>query len=237
MIQFHRRLHPVKVISFDLDDTLYDNGPVMELAEQALTEYLHTRHPSSKALSLNGWRTLRDTLAAEDANLAGNMTALRLATLQQGLQQHGLTEADSHTASQQAMQHFLKYRNAIQVAPDVHEVLTALQQRYLLIAISNGNANVEQIGLQPYFNHAWQPTSSLRGKPSTDMFQAAQDKFKFAPHELLHVGDHPVSDVHGAALFGAQSVWLNDRKQPTSKLNWLPTVTIGHLSQLVDILL
>ena len=33
-MEFFRRLHDIRAISFDLDDTLYDNRPVIERAEQ-----------------------------------------------------------------------------------------------------------------------------------------------------------------------------------------------------------
>ncbi|MBA3988684.1 MAG: phosphoesterase [Idiomarina sp.] len=236
MIQFHRRLRPVKAISFDLDDTLYDNLPVMQRAEQALSQYLLETHPQTQSMQLSDWRQLRDQLAASDPELAGNMTALRLATLQQGLAQSGLSKAQLQAASDAAMTHFLTHRNRVTISPEVHQLLAQLAQNYPLIAISNGNVDIQQIGLAPYFRSAWQPSAQLRGKPTTDMFDAARRAHGFAPHELLHIGDHPVSDIQGAAHFGAQSVWLNPTGKPLAQLTWLPTVTIRQLPQLAQIL-
>lgn len=236
MIQFHRRLRPVKVISFDLDDTLYDNRPVMQRAEQALVEHLHERFPQTSHWQLDDWRTMRDTLAAKDALLAGNMSALRLTTLQQGLCQAGVAKQAARQASEEAMAHFLTFRNRIEVAPEVHRLLNALAGKFPLVAISNGNADIHKIGLQPYFAAAWQPSDKVRGKPTTDMFLAAQQALGFKPSELLHIGDHPISDVQGAARFGAQSVWFNESGQDHPSLTWLPTVTIQSLPLLDDIL-
>ena len=39
-MQFHRRWHLPKVISFDLDDTLYDNVPVMQRTEEVAHSYI-----------------------------------------------------------------------------------------------------------------------------------------------------------------------------------------------------
>ena len=236
MIQFHRRLRPVKVISFDLDDTLYDNGPVMQRAEQALVDHLHERFPQTSHWHLDDWRAMRDALAAKDSLLAGNMTALRVTTLRQGLAQAGIAEQLARQASEDAMAHFLTFRNRIDVAPEVHRLLDALAGRFPLVAISNGNADINKIGLQPYFAAAWQPSDKVRGKPTTDMFIAAQQALGFHPSELLHIGDHPISDVQGAARFGAQSVWLNTSGQPHPSLTWLPTVTVQSLPLIGDIL-
>ena len=236
MIQFHRRLRRVKVISFDLDDTLYDNGPVMQRAEQALVDYLHREHPDTQSLALTDWRSIRNQLAAGDSNLAGNMTALRLATLTEGLTRSGLAQANAKSASEAAMAHFLEHRNYVEVAGEVHQLLAALATRFPLLAISNGNADIQKIGLTDYFTQAWQPSATLRGKPTTDMFEAARAELGFSPGELLHIGDHPVSDVQGAARFGAQSVWLNETGVANKQLTWLPTITISHLPSLRSVL-
>lgn len=236
MIQFHRRLRPVKVISFDLDDTLYDNGPVMQRAEQALVDYLHHEHPDTQGLKINDWQLIRQDLAKKDTDLAGNMTALRLAALAAGLTRCGLPEVKAKTASDLAMAHFLEHRNQVEVAAEVHQLLAALAGRFQLLAISNGNVDVDKIGLMDYFTKAWQPSAKLRGKPTSDMFEAARADLGFNPGELLHIGDHPVSDVQGAARFGAQSVWLNESGLPNNELTWLPTITISHLPALEGVL-
>lgn len=235
MIQFHRRLRPVKAISFDLDDTLYDNRPVMARAEQALVTYLHHHFPQTQAIDLQQWRSIRDTLAHQDVGLAGNMSALRMATLEHGLRQAGVDGAAATRGRDDAMAHFLRFRNQIEIAPEVHQMLTSLAARFPLIAISNGNADIHQIGLQDYFTSAWQPSAQLRGKPTTDMFLAAQQELGFKPAELLHIGDHPISDVQSAARFGAQSVWLNASGLPDANLTWLPTVTLTRLPLISDI--
>ena len=45
-MQFYRRWQPVAAISFDLDDTLYDNGPAIARAEQWMlaVSYTHLKY-------------------------------------------------------------------------------------------------------------------------------------------------------------------------------------------------
>ena len=54
---------------------------------------------------------------------------------------------------------------------------------------------------------------------------------------ILHVGDHPETDVLGAGLHGFRAAWLNDRGQPWQSLSLLPDVELGALSELADLLL
>ncbi len=49
-MRFYRGLHPFKVISFDLDDTLYDNSDVIRLAEERFLQCVQEqiRHADSR---------------------------------------------------------------------------------------------------------------------------------------------------------------------------------------------
>ena len=42
-MRFYRGLQPFKVMSFDLDDTLYDNSDVIRLAEEHFLQCVHSR--------------------------------------------------------------------------------------------------------------------------------------------------------------------------------------------------
>ena len=46
-MQFFRRWQPPKIISFDLDDTLYDNVPVMQTAEHSVQQYIVDKFPET----------------------------------------------------------------------------------------------------------------------------------------------------------------------------------------------
>lgn len=41
MIRFNRAISPIQVLSFDLDDTLYNNHPIIKAAVQAQIDYLN----------------------------------------------------------------------------------------------------------------------------------------------------------------------------------------------------
>ncbi|MCC5854718.1 MAG: HAD-IA family hydrolase [Idiomarina sp.] len=230
--QFHRRLQPIDILSFDLDDTLYANAPVMVRAEQEVADFIATRWPQSSELDVRAWRQLRDQVAAANAELASDMTALRLATLEQGLSACGV--ASARDAAEEAMAEFLIARNRVDISPEVHQLLRDLASRYRLIAVSNGNADIQRIGLSDYFEAAFQPGNGRRGKPYSDLFDAAAARLTVKnSSRILHIGDHPVSDVQGALKFGAQALWYAPEAQTSSsELTWLPHATITDLQAL-----
>ena len=45
-MHFYRRLKPIKAITFDLDDTLYDNYPVILKTTEESHRFLQAYHPS-----------------------------------------------------------------------------------------------------------------------------------------------------------------------------------------------
>lgn len=230
----HRRLAPFQAISFDLDDTLYANAPVMRKAEKHVADFIADQWPQTAEYDAKAWRTLRDQVAAENAELASDMTALRMATLSRGLQGFGVKEPEH--AAEMAMAEFLIARNQVDIAPEIHQLLAALAAKFPLVAISNGNADIRRIGLSDYFSGTFQPGAGRRGKPYSDLFDAAGSHLQLSePQKLLHIGDHPISDVQGALRYGAQAVWFQPEGravQPELAANWLPHATLHNLQAL-----
>lgn len=235
-MQFHRRWHLPKVISFDLDDTLYDNVPVMQRTEEVAHSYIAEQYPQTAEWDMHHWRRFREEVSRTDETLASDMTKLRLKTLELGLEKFGVD--DSARAANTIMDVFLSERSNFEVPQDSIKLLEALSQRYKLIALSNGNVNADKIGLAKYFELVIQPGDGIRGKPLPDMFAAAERKLpELQPHEFLHVGDHPYSDILGAQRHGWQSAWLTSGLGTTAHLSVLPTVTLHNLNQLQRLLL
>lgn len=65
---------------------------------------------------------------------------------------------------------------------------------YEIYALSNGNADVARIGLGHVFTCATFPPSAWAPPSRTRMYRAAIAA-GVAPHEVLHIGDHPEQDV------------------------------------------
>lgn len=237
-MQFYRRLYPVKAISFDLDDTLYNNVPVMQRAEQAVRDFLAREFPQTAVWQSSDWLRHRQQLMYAQPDLASNMTQLRRTALAAGLRQFAIAENEISGGVDAAFAHFMAHRNAVEITANVHAALAQLADYYPLFALSNGNVSVEAIGLGEYFTGVFQPSNTLRGKPFADMFLAAQQQLpEVAPLQWLHVGDSPSADVLGAQRAGWQSAWFTGGLGKYEHLQVLPTLAYNNLQQLTDQLL
>ncbi|MEJ2766484.1 5-amino-6-(5-phospho-D-ribitylamino)uracil phosphatase YigB [Photobacterium sp. MCCC 1A19761] len=238
-MQFYRRFQPPKALTFDLDDTLYDNRPVIRRAEQAMYDWLADVHPISDALTRKDWLRLKFRLAEHNPLLRHDVTQWRYELLKIGLMQLGYAQTLAEQAAQAGVRHVLVVRNQVEVPAETHRVLRELGKRVPMLAITNGNVDAEKIGLSQYFDRVLVAGRDGLAKPEPDLFAQAVALLGVTPGEILHVGDHLVSDVGGAKLHGMQACWLNDQQRQLSrepKAKWLPDVEIHSLSQLLDLI-
>lgn len=235
-MRFYKRLQPVKVISFDLDDTLYDNVPVIKAAEAWLLQALKHHHPESTLLNAESLAAIKRQILAIEPELSHDVSALRLRILTQGLSQQGLTDTTARQLAEQFYQGFLTERGKIQVPEISHQVLTELGQRYQLAVITNGNLPIENTALAPYFPRVLRAGIDGRMKPAADMFDVLAEQAGVKHSEILHIGDHINTDVLGAVHAGCQAIWLNDQGRSAANLQCLPHVELERLEQMLELL-
>ena len=232
-LRLYRRWRPIRAVSFDLDDTLYDNVPVMRRAEQAVHAYLVEHFPQTAHWTITDWSARRSAIMDRDAELASDMSALRVATVAEGLREVGVANAEREAEA--VLAEFLRHRNAVEIHPSTFAALDKLSRHLPLYALSNGNVSIPEIGLSRYFKKTWQPQAGRLGKPHLDMFHEAQaEQPELLPHEWLHVGDSPTADILGAQRAGWQSAWFSGGLYQHHDLQILPTLSYDHLSELVD---
>ncbi|PJC84975.1 2-haloalkanoic acid dehalogenase [Vibrio sp. HA2012] len=235
-MQFYKCLSPIHAITFDLDDTLYDNRPVIKRLEKEMLIWLHSHHPLSAALSADKWHQIKQNIADTTPEIRHDVTLWRTQQIKQGLIQLGYSELKARQASETAIQHVLWLRNQIDVPKDTHRVMAELARHFPLVAITNGNVNPHKIGLGDYFQLILQAGPDGRSKPFSDMFSQAADFLSLSPRQILHVGDHLRTDVTGALQAGFQACWINNQKrqikhEPESRL--LPHLEINQLEELL----
>lgn len=235
-MRFYKRLQPVKVLSFDLDDTLYDNVPVIAAAEAWLLQALTDHSPESTWLTAEGLANIKRQILAVEPELSHDVSALRLRILTQGLRQQDLTATAASNLAKEFYQGFLTERGKIQVPEISHQVLTELGQRYQLAVITNGNLPIQDTALAPYFSRVLRAGIDGRMKPAADMFDALAAQAGVKHSEILHIGDHINTDVLGALHAGCQAIWLNDQGRSAHDLQCLPQVELERLEQMLELL-
>ncbi|MGB5854055.1 MAG: HAD-IA family hydrolase [Oceanisphaera sp.] len=235
-MRFYKRLTQVKVISFDLDDTLYDNVPVIAAAEAWLLQALKQHHPESTLLGPDNLAAIKRQVLLAEPELSHDVSACRLRVLTEGLRQQGMDDRAAAAMAEEFYQGFLTERGKIQVPETSHQVLTELGQHYQLAVITNGNLPLEHTALAPYFDVVLRAGIDGRMKPAPDMFDTLAKKTGATLAEILHIGDHIKTDVAGAVHAGCQTIWLNDQGRGAADLQCLPHVELERLEQMLELL-
>ncbi len=200
----------IKLITFDLDNTLWHTDPVIVRAEQTLWSWIQTQYPHvAEQFTLDSLQALKAEVANQQPQLRHKLSQLRLAFLSQLFQRCGYTQKEAEILAQQGFVEFIKARNDVELFPEALNMLQILQQDYQIIALSNGNADLKAIGIDHFFEAHFHAENVPQPKPHKDMFIAALQHTGVSVEECIHIGDHPEQDIHAAKRLGIHTIWAN----------------------------
>ena len=203
----------LRLLTIDLDDTLWPCMPVIMQAERVLFEWLADNAPRLVSdHSVESLRNHRKSISDEYSQIAHNLTLTRQISLQRLLQRYGYDPYLAH----QAVEVFRHERNKVTPYDDVIPVLRQLADHFLLVAVTNGNVEVEKTPLKGFFKYALTAESVGASKPDPAMFNTAMHLTKSSPDQTIHIGDDPQTDIAAAHDLGIKSIWVNrfDRQWP-----------------------
>ena len=196
----------IRTITFDLDDTLWAIYPVIMRAERALYEWLGENYPRITGMySHDEILKLRESIVFEYPGQSHDFTFMRRTVLGR----LGIAAGYGEDLVDDAMALFHEFRNDVELFPEVRPALDALRKSYKVIAVTNGNANLDKIGIRDLFHDVVSAASAGAAKPDRQIFDAAVEAGGANADQTLHVGDHPEIDVAGALDAGLKSVWVN----------------------------
>src|SRR5690606_25891778 len=142
----------IQLLTFDLDNTLWETEPVVAAAEQTLLEWLDRHAPRfTRQFDAQARRALRGEVLAVNPELRHRVTALRIAVLEHGLRKAGYSPEQAGELALAGFEVFLEARHALTFFPHCEPLLEELARHYQLATISNGNADVRRLGLEKYF--------------------------------------------------------------------------------------
>ncbi|ELQ6263970.1 5-amino-6-(5-phospho-D-ribitylamino)uracil phosphatase YigB [Cronobacter malonaticus] len=236
---FYRPLGAIAALTFDLDDTLYDNRPVIARTEQETLAFMQRYHPRLSAFTAADLHHARMALRQQEPEIYHDVTEWRRRAIEQVMLEAGLTAHEASEGANEAMLNFACWRSRIEVPEENLEALQQLAKKWPLVAITNGNAEPEQFGLGGLFQFVLRAGPHGRAKPYSDMYHLAAQKLGVAPEAILHVGDDLTTDVAGAIRSGVQACWINlldgDLMQiDDSRL--LPHLEISRLASLTSLI-
>ncbi|MBA3981867.1 MAG: HAD family hydrolase [Alcanivorax sp.] len=207
----------LKLITFDLDNTLWPVDEVIRRAERQCRDWISERYPdAAAAMTVARVRDIREQLLREKPGYLHNLTALRRDALAAGFRSAGYCAEEAGRLAAEAFEVFHEARNEVVFFPGALDILETLADSYMLGALTNGNADLARIGIADLFAFQHSSESVGRRKPERDMFDAALRSARVRAIEAVHVGDHPLEDVDAARRHGFHAVWANllDQKWP-----------------------
>lgn len=200
----------IRLITFDLDNTLWDIEPIVAKAEKSMRDWIRQQHPDFVLrFDLREFSRLRHDVVSQRKDIAHDLSALRIEVLRRAFIEGGYSTADAVRAAQGAFDVYFEGRNAVEFFPGALQALMALHKDFSLYAITNGNADIQRVGLGHLFSGHFSAASVGVPKPDPRIYQAAITASGLMPEQMLHIGDDPEQDIAGAAAVGMRTLWVN----------------------------
>ena len=102
----------IKMITFDLDDTLWDNKPIITNAEIKTREWIEERVGTIEWGDLNDFLQLRETLIKKDRSITWDISKLRIEIFKEKIKALA-PDNDITKLAEEAFAYFLKKRHEI----------------------------------------------------------------------------------------------------------------------------
>ncbi|GAC1635015.1 MAG: HAD family hydrolase [Nevskia sp.] len=219
-----------KALTLDLDDTLWPIAPTIRRAEARANDWFRAHAPEVlQQFDAARRLALRESLLAQHPEHAHDLGWLRRTQLAQMLRESGHDPA----RAAEVYEIFIAARQEVELYPDARTALVRLAAKYPMAAVSNGNADLARIGLGHHFAFSLSAADYGAAKPDPAIYLEACRRLGFAPGEVLHVGDDPLTDVTGARNAGLLAAWIN-----RGGVAWIgpaePYLEVADLSALAD---
>ena len=199
----------IKLITFDLDDTLWDNMPIITRAEIDTRKYIEERVGKIEWGDLNDFLNLREELIKEDPSIAWDISQLRKEIFRKKLA-YVKPQSLRDKIVEEAFIIFINKRHEIQLFDGVENALSELSNKYILGVLTNGKADVYRFDFGKYFKFSISSLEAKNSKPNRAHFDKALEEVEnIAFDEIIHIGDHQINDILFASKLGIESLWFN----------------------------
>jgi putative hydrolase of the HAD superfamily len=202
----------ITVVTFDLDNTLWDVEPALLRAEDAQRDWLLAHRPGAiERFDHDGLWEFKQQVWRRHPELAHHVSQMRIRMLYELQLGAGYSGSEAQAGAEAAFAVFLAERHRVELYEEALEVLEALAGEYTLGALTNGNADIYKTDAAEYFDFAFLAEDIGASKPAPDMFHAALNRAGVPAGQIVHVGDNPEHDIRGAQAVGMRTVWMNGR--------------------------
>lgn len=221
--------HTIKVLSFDLDDTLWPCTPTILRAEEILYQWLAQHVPAiTENYNICQLRDKRRLLFNDFPELSYDLTRLRLKSFEMLAEEFSLADDWINPA----FEIFYEARQQVTLFDDVKPTLDELTKKFQLVSLTNGNADTVKTGVDHWFDFSINSASVGKLKSEPDIYHQVQLLASIDARQMVHIGDDPVNDVSGAKLAGSYAIWLNREQKPWPLDSCQPDAVISSLQAL-----
>lgn len=224
----------IKAVLFDSDDTLLDfTRAEHEALKRTLSEV--GIEPAEETISLYSSINKRHWEMLE----RGELTRAQVLTQRFDRLFEALGIAGDSAATQASYEHNLSIGHYF--IPGAVELLEALQGKYKLYMVTNGNEKVQvprlaSAGIEPYFEEIFISQRIGYDKPRIEFFDACFAKMpRYEKNEMIIIGDSLTSDIQGGINAGIHTCWFNPRNKQ-GRTDIVPEYTVHSLDEISDLL-
>lgn len=201
---------PIKALTFDIDDTLWDNTPVMANVEPSHYAWLDTQTGLASRVPIEAYHQRRLAFAQSHPERGGDFTWIRRQVLYALLKEHGLDEPKARALAERTVHYMLALRHQVTPFDEVEPMLETFGQHYQMAVITNGNVDVRRLPLGRHFDAVFNAGEEGMPKPDPRIFDKALAALGgIAPQEAIHIGDSWTEDALAAHAAGLQAVWID----------------------------
>lgn len=203
-------LHTIRAITLDLDDTLWPFPPIGARIEQVLHDWFETHAPATaRMFPIVAMRELRTRMMALHPQHANDASLMRRLSIAEALRTSGADPA----LIEPAYAAFYAERNRVEFYGDALDALQRIAAHLPVLALTNGNADLQRIGIAQHFCGVVSAREAGAAKPDARIFAHACDLLSLRPEQVLHVGDDIHADIAGAQRAGLRTCWINRREE------------------------
>ncbi len=225
----------IKLITFDLDDTFWDIGPVIVKAEKDVRAWLHEKVGEIQWGSMSDFLVYRKELIKIAPSLEWDISLLRQQIYNEKLKEVISDEKERRIIIDRAYEMFIKKRHDVTFYDGVYDSIKKLSSSYNLGVLTNGNADIFKFPIGQFFDFSINSKDVKDNKPNRPHFRRAiEEHGNVSFEEMLHIGDHQTNDVYGAHQLGIKTIWFNrknddwtlDMTQPETLYNWKDSIDL-----------
>ncbi len=233
----------IKLVTFDLWNTLFENRTYMDLRLDYFTKYLRKSQIFYSIKDINNAFNYAFHLSGvnlKDLNYRHIYTYDRISKLLKTLNLN-ITKSDTEKIEIKFEEFMLDDPPLLKIG--VKRTLQDLSGNYDIGLISNTGITpghiiqkvFNQYDISKYFKFAYFSDETGFYKPNPIMFEPALKKLSCQPQNAIHIGDRLETDVKGAKECNMLTIWLNDSNSPKSK-NIQPDYEIQNIYDAVQII-